>query len=134
MILSNTLQFQCFCNLNKYLWAIFSQKFWKLMALSFEWGCYGSKFLKTIISYLLKSVNLRSELGSHQMYSKSKGSLISISSESSKIHRLTFADDISCSTLWMSPCGIGSSFIMNVLVLRFLDMKYFSFANVSIPV
>ena len=88
MILSNTLQFQCFCNLNKYLWAIFSQKFWKLMALSFEWGCYGSKFLKTIISYLLKSVNLRSELSSHQMYSKSKGSLISISSESSKIHLL----------------------------------------------
>ena len=90
MILSNTLQFQCFWNLNKCLWAIFSQTFWKLMAISFGWGCYGSKFLQTIISHLLKSVNLSSELSSHQMYSKvlrqfSKGSLILISSESSKI-------------------------------------------------
>ena len=58
------------------------------------------------------------------MYSKmlrqfSKGSLISISSESSKVHLLikvlytlsglTFADDIPCPTLSMSPCAISCS-------------------------
>ena len=63
----------------------------KFLATSLGWGCYDSKLLKIIISHLLKSVNWRSELSCHQMYSKmlrqlSKRSLISISSESSKIH------------------------------------------------
>ena len=50
---------------------------------------------------------------------------------------LPFADNISCIMLWVSPCVISilaAVQLYNVLALRFLDMKYFSFANVSIPV
>ena len=50
MIPSNILQFQYFWDFNKRLWAIFFQKFWKFLAISFGWGCYDSKFLKIIIS------------------------------------------------------------------------------------
>ena len=73
------------------------------------------------------------------MYSKmltqfSKRILISISNFFINLSGLTFADDISCSMLWMSPCVISSSATLYVLVLRSLDMKNFSFANFSIPV
>ena len=75
-------------------------------------------------------MNQSSELSSHQMYSKilgqlSKGSLISILSESSKLmflsnfyiglFGLTFADNISCSMLWISPFVISSSSTLQCL-------------------
>ena len=54
---------------------LFPIKFWKFLV-----GCFDSKLLQIIIGHLLKSVNKKSELSSHQMYSKmfSKGRLISI--------------------------------------------------------
>ena len=86
------IKFQYFWDFNKCLQAIFSQlifeNFWlyRLGARLF-WPKITKK------NHLLKSVNWRSELSSHQIYSKMlrkerKGSLISISSESSKIHLL----------------------------------------------
>ena len=93
MISSNTLQFQYFWDFNKCLLALFSQlsfeNFWLYLFVA---TLFWLKIIKNI-SHLLKFVNLRSELSSHQMYSKmlrqfSKWSLISISSESSKIHLL----------------------------------------------
>ena len=70
----------------------------------------------------------KSEVSSHQIYSKmlrqfSKASLISISSQSLKIHQkficivlsgLTFADDSFCSMLWMSPCVAVALQLYNV--------------------
>ena len=122
MISSNTLQFQYFWDFC--LQALFSQlsfeNFWLYLLVA---TLFWLKIIKNIISHLLSFVNLRSELSSHQTYSKmlrqfSKGSLISISSESTKfifsskfcigLSCLTFAD-ISCSTLWMSPCVLSSS-------------------------
>ena len=110
-------------------------------------SCFDSKLLKIIISHLLKSVNWRPDLNSHQMYSKmlrqfSKGSLISISSESSKIH---FLIKVLHSHIWINLCRryflfqalnvslcYHSSSATLVWVLRSLDMKYFNFANVSV--
>ena len=92
LISSNTLQFQYFWDFC--LQALFSQlsfeNFWLYLLVA---TLFWLKIIKNIISHLLSFVNLRSELSSHQMYSKmlrqfSKGSLISISSESSKIHLL----------------------------------------------
>ena len=84
------------------------------------------------------------------MYSKmlrqsSKGSIISISSDSSKIHLLI---KVLYRHIWsnlcrryflfhalsVSVCYLAAVQLYNVLVLRSLDVKYFSFANVSIPV
>ena len=84
MISSNTLKAQ-------YFWIsinLASIKFVKFLAIIWVVGCFDSKLLKINIRHLLKS-----ELSSHQMYSKklrqfSKGSLVSISSESSKINLL----------------------------------------------
>ena len=92
MISSNTLQFQYFWDFC--LQALFSQlsfeNFWLYLLVA---TLFWLKIIKNIISHLLSFVNLRFELSSHQTYSKmlrqfSKGSLISISSESSKIHLL----------------------------------------------
>ena len=94
MISSNTQQFQYFWDFNKCLQAIFSQlsfeNFWLYLLVA---TLFWLKIIKNVISHLLKFVNLKPELSSHQTYSKmlrqfSKGSLISISSESSKIHLL----------------------------------------------
>ena len=74
----------------------------------------------------------------------SKGSLISISSEPSKIH---FLIKVLYRHFWFNLCRqyflfytLNISLLLapvqlyNVLVLKSLQMKYFSFANVSIPV
>ena len=124
---------------------LFPIKFWKFLAISFGWGCYDSKLLKIFISYLLKSVNYRSEVKSHQMYPKmlrqfSKGSLISISSESSKVHLLI---KVLYRHIWFNLCRryllfhtlnvslvLLASVQLYVLAIRPLDTKYFSCAIV----
>ena len=110
-------------------------------------GCFDSKLLKIIMSHLLKSVNWRSEVSSHHMYSKmlrqfSKGSLMSISSESSKIHLLI---KVLYSHIWFNLCRRYSLFhnlnisvllaavqLYNVLVLRSLDMKYSTLPKIDV--
>ena len=95
-----------------------------------------------------KVCKLRFELCGYQNYSKmlrqfSKGSLISISSESSKTHIFI---KVLYKSIWFNLCRFLVTYsecplvlfaavhLYNVLVLRSLDMKYFSFVNVSIPV
>ena len=141
MISGNTLQFQYFWNFNKCLQSIFSQlafeNFWlyllgaKLFWLKIIQNCYK-------ISHLFESVNYRSELSSHQIYSKmlrqfSKGSLTSVSLEWSKIHLLI---KVLYRHIWFNLCRRYLSFhapnvllaavqLYNVLVLRSFDMKIF---------
>ena len=98
-------------------------------------GCFNSKLLKIITSHLLKSVN------SKMLRQFSEESLISISSESSKIHLLI---KVLYRHIWLNLCRryllfhalnislvlLGAVQLYNFLVLRFLNMKYFSFAYV----
>ena len=122
---------------------LFPMKFWKFQPTTFWWGCYDSKILKIIISHLSNSENHRSELSSHQMYSKmlrqfSKGSLISISSESLKIHlliKVLYRSNLfNLSRQYSFSLNVSfcykQQWISSVLVLRSLDIKCFSFANV----
>ena len=109
---------------------LFAIKFWKFLAISFGGGCCDLT------------------LCSHQIYSKmlrqfSKGSLVSVLSESSKIHILI---KLLHRSIWFNlcrflvPCSecllvlLPAVQLYNVLVLSYLDMKYVSFANVSTPV
>ena len=102
MIPSNTLQFQYFWDFIKCLLAIFSKLSFENFWLYFLGEvCFNLKLFKIIIIHLLKS-----ELSSHQMYSKmlrqfSKGSLISISLESSKIHLLI---NVLYRPIWFNLC------------------------------
>ena len=126
MIPSNSLQFQYFLWFQQMpLSNLFPIKFPNIWQQHIFWVRFlWLKIIKNYISHLLKFVNQRPELSSNQMYYKmlrqlSKGSLISISSESWKIHLLinvlyslsdlTFADNISSCMLWMSPCAISSN-------------------------
>ena len=109
---------------------LFPIKFWKFLAISVGGGCCDLK------------------LCSHQIYSKmlrqfSKGSLVSILSESSKIHILIklLHRSIWFNLCWfLVPCSecllvlLPAVQLYTVLVLRSLGMKYFSFANVGMPV
>ena len=70
------------------------------------------------------------------MYSKtlrqfSKGSVISVSSESSKIHLLS---KVLYRPIWFKLFRRYLLFHALNVSLSFLDMKYFSFANIIIPV
>ena len=104
-------------------------------------------WLKLMKNYF-KVCKSRSELCSYQICSKmlrqfSKGSLISISPESSKTHIFI---KVLYKSIWLNLCRFLVTYsecplvlfpvvqLYNVLGLRSLEMKYFSFANVSIPV
>ena len=130
MISSNTLQCQYFWHFSKCLQVIFSQIkisdyiVWVL-------GCFDSKLLK-IISYLLKSVNQMSDFGSHQMYSNVK-------TVQQRKPNLNFIWFNICRQYFYVPRSeclfvlLAAVQLYSVLVITYLDMKYFSFTNVSIP-
>ena len=106
IIPSSNLQFQYLCNFNKCLPAIISQKFWKLLAISFVrlylLSGYTSgyifwvrlswfKIIKKYYKSSLKICELKvwiNQMSSKMLKQYSKWSLISISSESSSIHLL----------------------------------------------
>ena len=107
------------------------------------------KFVTTKFWQIFKLSQVATELSSHKMYSKmlrqfSKESLISIPSESSKIHLLI---KVLHRHVWFNLCrwyfscyALNFSLLLEavqlyyVLVLRSLHMNYYSFVNVSIPV
>ena len=106
MIWSNTLQFEYFRDFNKCLQAIFFQ-------LSFEklWlYLLGARlfWIKIIKNYYQSPPKV------YQMYSKKlrqfrKPNLNFIRVIKNSSFNQSFADDIPCSTLWMSSCVINSS-------------------------
>ena len=122
---------------------LFPITFWKFPAICFGCDCYDSKLLEINTNHLLKSVSWR-----HQMYSKmlrqfSKVLLnfIRVIKHSSFNQSFLLAYLVEpLQTIFLAPCSeclltlLAAVPIYIVLVLRFLDMKCFSFANVSIPV
>ena len=138
MISSNTLQFQYFWDFNKCLQVIFSQlsfkNFWLCLLVA---RLFWLKIIKNYFKSPLKVCELKVWVR--------KGSLISISSESSKIYLLIkvlyrpiWFNDIQ--TMFIVPRSecllmlLAAVQLYNVSVLRSLGMKYFSFVNVSISV